>query len=75
LAPTLAFTPARLPLFYSHQPAALPALWADWRELKLERELWRSLDLLGLSRQPAFFRRKYYANFFEPASLASRVSI
>ncbi len=46
----------------------------DWRELKLEREVWRSLDLLGLGRQSLAFRQKYYADLFEPASMTSKVS-
>jgi len=47
---------------------------ADWRELKLEREVWRSLDLLTHGRQALVFRRKYYADLFEPAAMTSKVS-
>jgi heme/copper-type cytochrome/quinol oxidase subunit 1 len=46
----------------------------DWRGLKLEREVWRSLDLLSQSRQSLTFRRKFYADLFEPTSVASKVS-
>ena len=53
---------------------SLNGLLQDWRELKLEREVWRSLDLLGQSRQSLSFRRKYYAELFEPASMTSKVS-
>lgn len=57
----------------SHEET-LTGLLQDWRELKLEREVWRSLDLLGQSRQSLSFRRKYYAELFEPASMTSKVS-
>jgi len=46
----------------------------DWRELKLEREVWRSLDILNMSRQQLNFRKKYYADLFEPASITNKVS-
>jgi hypothetical protein len=46
----------------------------DWRELKLERELWRSLDVLNMSRQQLNFRKKYYADLFEPTSITNKVS-
>jgi heme/copper-type cytochrome/quinol oxidase subunit 1 len=46
----------------------------DWRELKLEREVWRSLDMLNLSRQQLNFRKKYYADLFQPASITNKVS-
>jgi hypothetical protein len=49
--------------------------WGDWRELKLEREVWRTLDLLTVARQQAGYRRKFYSNFFEPARLASQVTV
>jgi cytochrome c oxidase subunit 1 len=47
---------------------------ADWRELKFEREVWRSLDFLHLGHSRLSYRRKYYANFFEPASTLSKLS-
>jgi len=59
----------------------LKVLWeqasflADWRTLRLEREVWRSCDLLTMGRLSAGARRKYYANLFEPTSLANKVSI
>jgi hypothetical protein len=56
------------------QDEAWGALLQDWRELKLEREVWRSLDLLSQSRQSLSFRRKYYADLFEPTALTSKVS-
>jgi len=46
----------------------------DWRELKLEREVWRSLDMLNASRRQLNFRKKYYADLFEPASVTNKVS-
>jgi len=46
----------------------------DWRELKLEREVWRSLDMLSMSRRQLNFRKKYYADLFEPASVTNKVS-
>jgi len=48
--------------------------FADWRELKLEREVWRTLDMLSTARQSLTFRKKYYADLFEPASITSKVS-
>lgn len=50
------------------------SLLADWRELKLEREVWRSLDLLAMQTQLGGQRRRYYTDFFEPALLTSKVS-
>lgn len=47
---------------------------ADWRELKLEREVWRSVDLLGLVREGVLGRQKYYSGFYEPAAAASHAS-
>jgi hypothetical protein len=47
----------------------------DWRVLKLEREVWRSVDLLSMGRQAAFLRKKYYSNFFDPSLLVSKVSM
>jgi hypothetical protein len=47
----------------------------DWRFLKLEREVWRTIDMLTLARQSSFYRKKFYSNFYDPASLASKVSI
>jgi len=55
------------------------ALWRldylnDWRELKLEREIWRSVDTLSGARHHLLFRKKYYSNFYEPTSLLNKVS-
>lgn len=55
------------------------ALWRadylnDWRELKLEREIWRSIDSLAGARNHLMFRKKYYSNFYEPGSLINKVS-
>lgn len=47
---------------------------ADWRELKLERETWRSLDFLNQSRRALAFRRRYYADLFSPTHMTSKVS-
>jgi hypothetical protein len=47
----------------------------DWRELRLEREIWRSIDDLAAARKHWLFRKKYYSNFYEPTSLISKVSI
>lgn len=47
---------------------------ADWRELKLEREVWRSADMLGMARQDTLRRKHFYAGFYEPASIASHAS-
>lgn len=47
----------------------------DWRELKLERELWRSTDFLGQGLQTFLYRRRYYTNLFSPSTLVNKVSI
>jgi hypothetical protein len=47
----------------------------DWRQLKLERELWRSIDDLSTARKHWLLRKRYYANFYAPASLINKVSI
>jgi cytochrome c oxidase subunit 1 len=47
----------------------------DWRELKFEREIWRSVDDLSAARKHWLFRKKYYSNFYEPSSLINKVSI
>jgi heme/copper-type cytochrome/quinol oxidase subunit 1 len=46
----------------------------DWRTLKLEREIWRSLDFLSQARQASVFRRKFYTELFDPTSSVSKVS-
>jgi hypothetical protein len=50
-------------------------LLQDWRCLKLEREVWRTIDMLSLAQQSSLYRRKFYSNFYDPASLASKVSL
>ena len=50
------------------------ALVADWRELKLEREVWRSLDFLLLNTVSLVKRHRYYTDFFEPSFMTSKVS-
>lgn len=55
------------------------ALWRvdylnDWRELKLEREVWRSIDSLASARGHLLFKKKYYSTFYEPTSLVNKVS-
>lgn len=47
----------------------------DWRELKLEREVWRSLDMLNLGQQAVYARRRYYTPLLEPAATLSKVSV
>jgi hypothetical protein len=47
----------------------------DWRDLKLEREVWRSADDLATARKHWLLRKKYYASFYEPTSLINKVSI
>ena len=47
----------------------------DWKELRLEREIWRSIDDLSLARRHWLLRKKYYANFYEPETLINKVSI
>ena len=47
----------------------------DWRELRLERDIWRSVDDLSLARRHWNLRKKYFANFYEPETLISKVSI
>lgn len=64
---------SRFPAAGTLKHASLDFL-ADWRELKLEREVWRSLDFLSQSRQALAFRRRYYADLFEPAQMTSKVS-
>jgi len=69
---------------FSAGPLSLPSLSSfflkldalqDWRFLKLEREIWRTADMLTMARQSAFYRKKFYSNFYDPASLISKVSI
>jgi cytochrome c oxidase subunit I len=48
---------------------------ADWRTLKLERELWRSADFLGQGLQTFWFRRRYYTHLLSPSTLVNKVSI
>ena len=48
---------------------------ADWRALKLERELWRSSDFLGQGLQTFWHRRRYYTNLLSPSTLVNKVSI
>lgn len=48
--------------------------WNDWRALKLEREVWRTVDMLSLAKQQLTFRKKFYADLFNPASLTNKVS-
>ena len=48
---------------------------ADWRELKLEREVWRSSDFLGQGLQTFWYRRRYYTNLLSPSTLVNKVSI
>jgi cytochrome c oxidase subunit I len=48
---------------------------ADWRTLKLEREMWRSADFLGQGLQTFWFRRRYYTNLLSPSTLVNKVSI
>jgi len=48
---------------------------ADWRGLKLERELWRSSDFLGQGLQTFWHRRRYYTNLLSPSTLVNKVSI
>jgi hypothetical protein len=47
----------------------------DWRDLKLEREVWRSADDLATARKHWLLRKRYYASFYEPTSLINKVSI
>jgi hypothetical protein len=47
----------------------------DWRDLKLEREIWRSADDLATARKHWLLRKRYYASFYEPTSLINKVSI
>jgi len=56
------------------QDESLVAMLADWRELKLEREVWRSLDFILLNSAGLFNRRRYYTDFFEPSLFTSKVS-
>jgi hypothetical protein len=46
----------------------------DWQELKFEREVWRSLDSLGLGRRHWVERQHYYANFYSPSSTVNKIS-
>lgn len=46
----------------------------DWRALKLEREVWRSVDTLGSARRHWLFRQKHYSTFYEPATMINKVS-
>lgn len=48
---------------------------ADWRGLKLEREMWRSSDFLGQGLQTFWHRRRYYTNLLSPSTLVNKVSI
>jgi len=48
---------------------------ADWRALKLEREVWRSSDFLGQGLQTFWYRRRYYTNLLSPSTLVNKVSI
>jgi len=47
----------------------------DWRELRLERDVWRSIDDLSIARRHWLLRKKYFSNFYEPETLISKVSI
>lgn len=47
----------------------------DWRELRLERDIWRSVDDLSIARRHWNLRKKYFSNFYEPETLISKVSI
>ncbi len=49
-------------------------LLSDWRELKLEREVWRTLDMLTLQAQSSQQRRRYYTDFVQAAGVTSKVS-
>jgi hypothetical protein len=46
----------------------------DWQELKFEREVWRSLDSLGLGRRHWVERQHYYANFYSPSATVNKIS-
>lgn len=63
------FKPGSSPLVNANDVAM------DWRELKLERELWRSADFLGQGLQSFLYRRRYYTNLFSPSTLINKVSI
>lgn len=47
----------------------------DWRCLKFEREIWRSIDNLSLARKHWLSRSKFYSSFYSPASFINKVSI
>lgn len=47
----------------------------DWQEIKFEREIWRSADDMSIARRHWLMRKKYFANFYEPETLISKVSI
>jgi len=47
---------------------------ADWRELRLEREVWRSLDLLNSSRVSQTHRPRFYSSLYSPALTSLKVS-
>jgi heme/copper-type cytochrome/quinol oxidase subunit 1 len=46
----------------------------DWRNLKFERETWRSFDDLFLAKKHWNLRKRYYSTFFEPISVINKVS-
>lgn len=49
-------------------------LLGDWRELKLEREVWRSLDTLALQATQLRARARYYTTYFENKAATLKVS-
>lgn len=59
----------------AHEDSLATGVWADWRTLKLEREVWRSIDWLTTAKRHWFVGRQTYANFFEPAASTGKVSI
>lgn len=46
----------------------------DWRALKLEREVWRSLDTLTAAKRHWHLRQHYYTQLTEPQALINKVS-
>ena len=48
---------------------------SDWRALKLEREVWRSIDDLTTARQHWLERKRTYSYFYQPSTIINKVSI
>jgi hypothetical protein len=74
ISPAACVAAAKAPLHVSQPLAHSIDYLNDWRELRLERETWRTADYLMLAKHTSSNRKKYYADVLEPTRMANKVS-